>query len=35
MGEALDGLDETTLATMKTGLDRIKSNLKTRLQSGS
>ena len=34
MGEALDGLDEATLATMKTGLDRIKRNLKTRLQCG-
>jgi len=34
MKKALDGLDENAVASMRQGLDRIKANLKTELNSG-
>lgn len=34
MGQALDGLDEPTLAMVRSGLDRMKINLKKRLHPG-
>jgi MarR family transcriptional regulator for hemolysin len=34
MGQALDGLSEPTLNTMRDGLERIKANLKTSLHPG-
>ena len=35
MGEALEGLDEATLASMRLGLERMKANLKTLMDSGA
>jgi MarR family transcriptional regulator for hemolysin len=35
MARALNGLDEAAIATMRAGLERIRSNLKTELNSGA